>query len=40
VQEAVVVIWLEHVRAEMHPLVEAEREQQRHQQPIHRTTLW
>lgn len=31
VQEALVVIWLEHFRAEMQPLVEAEREQQQQQ---------
>jgi hypothetical protein len=36
VQEALVVIWLEHFRAEMQPLVEAEREQQRQQQPKRR----
>ncbi|HEY3992771.1 MAG TPA: transposase [Ktedonobacteraceae bacterium] len=36
VQEAVVVIWLEHFRAEMQPLVEAECEQQRQRQPKHR----
>jgi hypothetical protein len=35
-QEALVVIWLEHFRAEMQPLVEAEREQQRQQQPKRR----
>jgi hypothetical protein len=33
VQEALVVIWLEHFRAEMQPLVQAEREQQRTLQP-------
>ena len=32
-QEALVDIWLEHFRAEMQPLVEAEREQQRTLQP-------
>jgi hypothetical protein len=32
-QEALVVIWLEHFRAEMQPLVEVEREQQRKLQP-------
>lgn len=32
-QEALVVIWLEHFRAEMQPLVEVEREQQRTRQP-------
>src|SRR5258708_17628526 len=36
VQEALVVIWLEHFRAEMQPLVETEREQQRQQQPKRR----
>jgi hypothetical protein len=36
VQEAVVVIWLEHFRAEMQPQVEAEREQQRQCQPKRR----
>jgi hypothetical protein len=36
VQEALVVIWLEHFRAEMQPLVEAEREQQRQHQPKRR----
>jgi hypothetical protein len=36
VQGALVVIWLEHFRAEMQPLVEAEREQQRQQQPKRR----
>jgi hypothetical protein len=35
-QEALVVIWLEHFRAEMQPLVAAEREQQRQQQPKRR----
>src|SRR5437660_4782161 len=33
VQEALVVIWLEHFRAEMQPLVETVREQQHQQQP-------
>ena len=37
VQEALVVIWLEHFRAEMQPLVEAEREQQRQHQPKRRS---
>jgi hypothetical protein len=36
VQEALVVIWQEHVRAEMQPQVETEREQQRHLQPKRR----
>ena len=36
VQEALVVIWLEHFRTEMQPLVEAEREQQRKLQPKRR----
>src|SRR5258708_1986481 len=35
-QEALVVIWLEHFRAEMQPLVQAEREQQRNLQPKRR----
>lgn len=35
-QEALVVIWLEHFRAEMQPLVEAEREQQRKLEPNRR----
>ncbi len=36
VQEALVVIWLEHFREEMQPLVEVEREQQRQAQPKRR----
>lgn len=36
VQEALVVIWLEHFRTEMQPVVEAEREQQCQQQPKRR----
>jgi hypothetical protein len=36
VQEALVVIWLEHFRREMQPLVEAERQQQRQRQPKRR----
>jgi hypothetical protein len=36
VVEAVVIIWLERVRTEMQPLVEAEREQQRQAQPTRR----
>lgn len=36
VQEALVVIWLEHFRAEMLPQVEAECEQQRERQPKRR----
>ena len=35
-QEELVATWLKHFRAEMQPLVEAEREQQRHQQPKRR----
>ncbi len=35
-QEALVAIWLEHFRREMQPLVEVEREQQRHLQPKRR----
>ncbi len=35
-QEAVVARWLKHFRVEMQPLVEAEREQQRQQQPKRR----
>jgi hypothetical protein len=34
--EALVVIWLEHVRTEMQPALEAEREQQRQNQPKRR----
>jgi len=35
-QEALVLIWLEHFRREMQPLVEAEREQQSKLQPKRR----